>query len=72
MAKANMVRLGEVGPFVHKWARHFGMTHKDFVLTAVTKFIVDTQPNVAEVFKDRLPMTVELAEQIVEWDGRVR
>jgi spore coat protein CotF len=48
------------------------MTHKDFVLTAVTKFIVDTQPNVAEVFKDRLPMTVELAEQIVEWDGRVR
>jgi hypothetical protein len=72
MAKANMVRLGEVGPFVAKWADKYNMTNKDFVLTACVKYIIDTQPSVAEVWKDRMPLTVELAEEVIEWDGQVR
>ncbi len=45
---------------------------KDFVLTACVKYIIDTQPSVAEVWKDRMPLTVELAEEVIEWDGQVR
>jgi hypothetical protein len=73
MAKAAMVRLGpEVGPFIAKWAKQYNMSIKDFILTFVAKGLIEAHPKLAEEMKaGREPMTVERAEQILAWDGRV-